>query len=106
MLRTGCAKFGEAQSAQHGNYTTDHPAQQCQAETEVGSLKYIAAQIVNSRSYGHSGHKADAAEQADYFFKLTIMFLFFHLKLLSDPKDTGRNTGVRRFSPRLSYGKV
>ena len=89
---TGGSQFCKAQTTQDGHDTTDDPAKQCQTKTEVGTFQNVAAQIIDAGTDGHTGNQADATKQADDFFQLSSLFLFFHKNnLLSFSDDNTRN---------------
>ena len=73
--RLFCAKLCKADAAKNAYYAANQPAYKSHAHGHVGTLKYVAAKIVNTGAYGHACHKAYAGEEAKLLFKLTVKLL-------------------------------
>ena len=54
------AELGKAKAAEYANYAADYPAHKRHTHGHVYTLKHVAAKIIDTGTYGHAGHKADA----------------------------------------------
>ena len=51
----------------------------------VGPFQNIAAQVVDTGADGHAGHQADAAEKADFPFKVSLRSFWLSLLHIHTP---------------------